>query len=178
MKPFVLSSLESLYQLNDSSILDDLVIAYQTFAIILNPSCKFAKSMQEWSLYNEMVKQKIRLHDVLDRHPDKRSYENKSKNESEAKYVGMVRKQLGQSPDGVELLNNILLHGFEADIVIRKTSIVNGIETVVVVNIELDGPSHKRDFSKKHFCELRDDYLRREHGIRICLLYTSPSPRD
>jgi uncharacterized protein involved in outer membrane biogenesis len=33
--------------------------------------------------------------------------------------------------------------------------------------IELDGPSHRHNLSKKHFCELRDDNLRRDHGIRI-----------
>ena len=78
----------------------------------------------------------------------------------------IVTKQLSKFQN-VEVLNNIFLRGFEADIVIRKTSTVNGEEEDAVVNIELDGPSHRHNLSKKHFCELRDDNLRREHGIRI-----------
>jgi hypothetical protein len=164
--PLLRNLLESLFNLNASNTLNELVSVYQSIAIVLNPSCKFATSIEESPLYNDLVKQKIRLHDVLGRHPEKSSNENKPKNKSEAKYMSMISEKFSQSPD-VQVSSNVLLHGFEADIVIRKTSIVDGKEVVAVLNIELDGPSHKHDLSKKHFCELRDDYLRREHDIRI-----------
>ena len=39
----------------------------------------------------------------------------------------------------------------------------------VVVNIEIDGPHHKQ--ARKHrFCQLRDNYLTRDHGVLVLRL--------
>ena len=77
----------------------------------------------------------------------------------------MIYKEHSQTSN-FEILNNIYLHGFEADIVIRKMSLVDGKEMMAVLNIELDGPKHSYP-TKRHFCKLRDEFLTREYGILI-----------
>ena len=90
---------------------------------------------------------------------------------------------------GASVCGNEMLHGFEADLVLRCTSVksrvgalitstrkINGdkkpenatrsTEIVKVVNVELDGPCHQFA-TKRRFCGLRDEYLTRVHGVRV-----------
>ena len=131
---------------------------------VFNPSCNFAISLRSLSLYDTMIAQKKRLYCLLGINLHKGSGKG-IKNKSEEKYLRIVHSQLSQVPN-VQILNNIYLHGFECDIVIRKTSIANGKEIITDMNIELDGPSHNRP-NRRRFCQLRDDYLSREHGVII-----------
>ena len=122
-----------------------------------------ALSPQNMGLYEPLVQHQHRLLEKLGIHPEKTKREGLVVTSSERKYVELSMKALGSHAD-IELRNNELLFGFEADIVVRKKS-TDG--KVAIVNIELDGPHHKHNLSKRHFCELRDQYLVTEHGVRI-----------
>jgi len=69
--------------------------------------------------------------------------------------------------------SNEYIEGFEADIVIRKqssSSVEEGHvkkEKSTIVNVELDGPVHKHNLTKKRFCEARDRYLVDSMGVRV-----------
>ena len=113
--------------------------------------------------FESLAQHQHRLLEELGIHPETKKREGLVVNSSERKYAELGLKALS-SHAGIELRNNELLFGFEADIVIRKKSIDG---KVVIVNIELDGPHHKHNLSKRRFCELRDQYLITEHGVRI-----------
>ena len=82
---------------------------------------------------------------------------------SERKYATIART-LFAGTKSVSLSTNEWLESFEADLVIRVTC---ADSTVVTIDIELDGPSHHASGSGKRFDDLRDDYLRREHGVFV-----------
>jgi len=63
----------------------------------------------------------------------------------------------------VDIAHNQMLHGFEADIVMKLNVSPNTQHTI---NVELDGPHHKRSKTLR-FCNLRDLYLQREHNVQI-----------
>ena len=161
-------------QVNEASSFDDLIVSYQTVAILLNPSCKFALSMRELSLFDYITEQSKRLYTLLYKHPHKAfkdTSENRTTSRVEDMFAKRLQEKLGNIPN-IQISNNEYLKGFEADIVIRKRSVVD-TEVVTVLNIELDGPSHKYDLTKKHFCVLRDEHLNRQHGIIIKRFETS-----
>ena len=77
-----------------------------------------------------------------------------------------------------KISNNEWLHCFEADIVVRYQSGALGIGSKlkeVVINVEVDGPSHKKSGSKKRFDDERDDCLKRKQGVQVYRIdLTSP----
>jgi hypothetical protein len=98
-------------------------------------------------------------------------------NKSERKIADYVENYLQHHFPGAKLSRNEMLHGFEADIVIRLPSTEpndssdsgNGEETVDyknIINIEVDGPLHHFP-KKKIFTARRDAYLSQQFGYRI-----------
>jgi len=64
------------------------------------------------------------------------------------------------------LTHNEILHGFEADIVLRVSV---SPSSQMIINVELDGPRHKLPKTLR-FCQLRDQYLSFKHKIQIARL--------
>ena len=97
-------------------------------------------------------------------------------NRSERKYFLAASEAL-RDISGVTVSSNEYIEGYEADIVIRKQSSSSSLSSVeeshikkeksTIVNVELDGPVHKHNLTKKRFCEARDRYLVDSMGVRV-----------
>ena len=92
-------------------------------------------------------------------------------NRTEKKYVSLVSKLLADlNINDTKVSNNVLLHGFEADIVVEQKQQLQSMKrSSAVVNIEVDGPRHQFP-NKKKFCKMRDEYLQSQHGIVVVRL--------
>merc|ERR1711934_1218452 len=125
-------------------------------------------------MLHEIVQQKNRLAEVFGTHPEVISGIGATVNRSERKYFLAASEAL-RDISGVTVSSNEYIEGFEADIVIRKQSSSSSSieeshikkEKSTIVNVELDGPVHKHNLTKKRFCEARDRYLVDSMGVRV-----------
>jgi len=101
-------------------------------------------------------------------------------NPAERRLSGAVTKVISSmdTTHEYEVLSNVLLHGFEADIVVqRKVSQSPSVSCItstlssppLCINVESDGEVHEL-YRKKRFCSLRDKYLEREKGVVVLRL--------
>jgi hypothetical protein len=88
---------------------------------------------------------------------------SRSLSNAEMRYLRLAEEALAGRAD-ISLSGNEFLNGFESDLVIRVAS-DGGLSTII--NVELDGPHHKYDLSKRRFCALRDQLLQEQHGVRV-----------
>jgi hypothetical protein len=87
-----------------------------------------------------------------------------SGSEIERRIARALRDVLITQVPEAKISTNEMLHGFECDVVIRSISPITG--DIVVHNIEVDGPTHKR-FTSQTFTARRDSYLSEVHSVVI-----------
>lgn len=161
--PFIEKSLDQLSLYNANSSFGDIRVSYHTLALLDDNKCKFATSLAAANLSERMTRQKERLLDVFDKHNKRRENEGVAMSRSEQKYTNLALRALDESYPELTLATNEYLYGFEADIIVRR---MHGAKVSTLV-IEVDGPSHRRDLTSKHFDVLRDEYLAREHDVIV-----------
>jgi hypothetical protein len=89
--------------------------------------------------------------------------------QSEKKVGDLVKKYLDHCYPDVLFSRNEVLHGFEADIVLRLPGNVEGDGICQLINIEVDGPQHQFPKKKLFTCR-RDALLVQQYGYQICRL--------
>jgi hypothetical protein len=147
----------------DGTSFDDIVMLYQSLALMDSPNLPLTQSLQAASLYDDFMRLKERVYDRVTLLS--KSSTPKQQSRTEAYYYERV-KAAYKNHKNVALSHNEFLFGFEADIVIRHYDDSTNTLTKII-NIELDGPAHRYIFRKQRFCALRDEYLTRVHGVQI-----------
>jgi hypothetical protein len=171
---FVKKVLYSLSQYSGSDSLVDVRTVLQSLCLV---TCAkpypLSESIKDMGMLDEIVQQKNRLAEVFGAHPEVISGIGASVNRSERKYFLAASEAL-RDISGVTVSSNEYIEGFEADIVIRKQPSSSSVEEShikkeksTIVNVELDGPVHKHNLTKKRFCEARDRYLVDSMGVRV-----------
>ena len=168
-----------LYSLSQYSGSDSLVDAGTVLQSLCLVTCAkpypLSDSIKDMGMLDEIVQQKNRLAEVFGTHPEVISGIGATVNRSERKYFLAASEAL-RDISGVTVSSNEYIEGFEADIVIRKQSSSSSSsieeshikkEKSTIVNVELDGPVHKHNLTKKRFCEARDRYLVDSMGVRV-----------
>ena len=138
---------------------EDIRIVYQTLALISDKQvCKLAQVLVKLNLYDSMLLQKKRLLQAMMAHPYRNKKEGGARSRLELEYIALANAALA-SDSSVTVTSNEFLFGFEADIVLRKEG--------SIVNVELDGTARHFGATSKTFCRLRDEYLKKEHGVHV-----------
>ena len=119
------------------------------------------------------------LDTAIAHHPDR--YVTPPPNESERRVASVVRKYLKQHRPEARVTLNEMLHGFEADVVVRLPA-ASARSSERVLNIEVDGPKHGMT-RKKHFTRRRDEYLTQRRGcvvvrVDVCRLQETGGRQD
>jgi hypothetical protein len=163
--PWLKSGLRSdAYALDTSTVKigNPLLSLLQFIKIVDSPDSNFVQSLNCLNCYEDFT----RLKQSLLSNPEKCAIKEKVvQNSSEKKYFLLSQKAF-QGLNHVIVSSNILLHAFEADIVISVTDPSTGGLTREI-NVEIDGGVHRANSRKMRFCEGRDRYLREQHGVEI-----------
>jgi hypothetical protein len=143
---------------------DDTLMLYQSLALMDNADMPLTKSLVAASLYDDYVRLKKLLYDSFLR--VSKSSNPKPPNRAEDYYFSRAKCAFN-AHETVVLSCNEFLFGFEADIVIRIYDDSSKKSVSKIINIEIDGPTHRYTFRKQCFCALRDEHLKRVHGVEI-----------
>ena len=110
------------------------------------------------SLHEGFAAQRRRLEEIFEKY-----HEEKSKGHVASHLERKCFKIAADALQNIAILErveyNVFISGFEADIIVR-------LKSRAALNIEIDGPSHTYNLSKRRFCGLRDRVLEKE-GIRV-----------
>ena len=110
------------------------------------------------SLHEGFAAQRRRLEEIFEKHPGVRA-----KGHVASRLERRCFKIADDALQNIAIVErveyNVFISGFEADIIVR-------LKSRAALNIEIDGPSHTYNLSKRRFCGLRDRVLEKE-GIRV-----------
>ena len=160
-------------QVAASATFHDLCTAYQTLSIICDsPQSALWNSLRILKLTPSFITLKDRLHQQVTLALSTRPPEPFASAKEEV-FARIAKVAFANYP-AVTLTTNEWLHGFEADLVFRLSPLLEGsaataassLSSTIIVNIELDGPSHRSSGSPKLFESLRDKCLL-QHGVHV-----------
>ena len=154
-----LSDSEQLLRAEGISFKDTISILQSLLLVSYNPRIAFLKGIEKWGLrqqFDEVVNEAWIVFDMALKALPSNGYRSRSERKHAEKIIESC-----QSLPGSLVATNEYLFGFECDVVTRSS----GDGYTKITDYEIDG-IHHRQITKKHFCRLRDEYLK-TRGVKV-----------